>query len=224
MDLPLATHSSEFDSLLLSILIFLPTLASADHGPPSVSSPDELVLQLSERFDDLADEYFLAPGEQPNFDGSRFNRRVGTPRLAVERARPQVTRGRVCLGMRWLSRSVWLLDRATRFAIKVNMSDSGFSDDLASSPRAIAEITTKDLLVLAASAPGVPPLVLTIALALKAQGEDLQSRTLATGHPSCDPTRSPFTSFIASSRNPPRFQIVPVPRGATPARKLSRHS
>jgi hypothetical protein len=170
--------------LLLSILIFLPTISSADHGPPSASSPDELILQLSERLDDLADEYFLAPGEQPNFDEPRFNRLVGAARIALERARRQLNRGRVCLGIRWLSRSVSLLDRATRFAIKVNMSGSGFSDDLASYTRAIAEFTTEDLLVLAASDPGVPPLVLTFALALEAHGDELQQSDVGHWAPS----------------------------------------
>lgn len=171
-------------SLILSLFFLLPTLAIADHGPPSAANVDELVDELNYRIAELAEEYFLEPGEQPNFDEPRFNRLVGAARIAVDRAQKHVSRGRPCLGMRWLARSVWLLDRATRFAIEANMSGSGHSDDLASYTRAIAEFITEDLIQLTAYGSDVPPVILAIAIALEAEGDELQQSDVGNWSPS----------------------------------------
>lgn len=131
-------------------------ICRADHGDPTAGTVDELIAELQADLDELAVEYGIEPGEQPNFDEPYFNRLVGQARIDLETARQRIDRGRICRGMKRLTRSVRRLDRATRFAQAQNMSGSGFSDDLASLTAARSQFFLEDLIVLAAEDPGVP--------------------------------------------------------------------
>ena len=156
-------------SLILTVLLLVPSLARAEHGLPSATDIPQLVAEYKADLDELAAEYYLDPGEFPNFDEPRFNRLVGYARILLERARISVDRGDVCRSVVWLYHSVRLLDRATNFAISANMSGSGHSDDLASLSEFRAETLLEDAIVLAGE--DVPPFALSIALAMEEIGD-----------------------------------------------------
>ncbi len=155
------------------ILFALTQQLRADHGGPNVETVAELIDQFEADLDELADEFFIEPGEQPNFDEPFFNRLVGRARITLEIARFRVARGRVCSGMFWLTHTVRLLDRATKFGIAQNMSGFGFTDDLASLAAARAQFFLEDLIVLASEDPSVPELALQIAIEAEDEGDDL---------------------------------------------------